>query len=322
MNLKEMMYKYNADKYDKDKGSVAELKEMLYAKGQNYDLLKGDVLKVLKSMPSGIVDMIVTSPPYNLGMIERNDTNIAKYDSYHDNMEYWEYCKWQKEILNELFRVAKKDSVLMYNHKQRFKNEVCYDPKLDFLSKTPWKQKQTITWHRGSAMNYNAGMFGDNIEYVYYYFKGDSPKTKTWHNVCGCVWNLDIERNNDHPAPFPLELPLRAIYSIFDNEENKIILDPFNGSGTTGVASLLLNHKYIGIDISEDYLNMSVKRLDNYLHESEKAQIELNRHSVDNPSAKRVSLQMTFFNDYDYKKENENDDKDNDNDNDDFGLDR
>lgn len=140
-------------------------------------------------------------------------------------------------------------------------------------------------------------MFGDVYENIYYCFKGKvSPKTKTNHNVLGTVWNINKEFNNSHPAPFPLELPLRAIYSIFDNEEGKIILDPFNGSGTTGVASLLLNHKYIGIDISKKYLDMSIKRLQNYHKEDDRAQIEIDKHHVNDPyNSKKISNQLSIF---------------------------
>ena len=272
------------------------MKENLYIEKENYKLYMGNVLDVLKKMPSDSVDMIFTSPPYNIGLKDRKDTNIATYDSWSDDLEYEEYCKWQIDILNECYRIVKDGGTLFYNHKDKFKDEQYKNP-IEILFKSNWNIKQNIIWDRGSAISYNAGMFGDVYENVYYCYKGSSPKTKTIHNVLGTIWRINRETKINHPAPFPLELPLRAIYSIFDNEENKVVMDIFNGSGTTGVASLLLNHKYIGIDISEKYLKMTIKRLDSYMGESLRGQKEIDKHKVENSyiSPKKVTNQSSIF---------------------------
>ena len=269
---------------------------MLYEQKNNYTLLMGDVLDCLKEIKDNSIDMIFTSPPYNIDLSKRKDTNIATYDNWEDNLTWEKYCEWQIEVLNECYRVLKNGGTLFYNHKDKFKNEVYHNP-IEILFKTKFKIKQNIIWNRGSALSYNAGMFGDVYENIYYCYKGStSPRTKTNHNILGTIWTINKEANNPHPAPFPLELPLRAIYSIFDDEEGKVILDPFNGSGTTGVASLILNHKYIGIDISSKYLQMSSKRLQQYHKEEDRAQLEINKHHVNNPySAKKVTNQMSLF---------------------------
>lgn len=267
----------------------------IYYENEKYKLYLGDVLEVLKTIPSNSVDMIFTSPPYNIGLKDRKDTNIATYDSWEDDLDYEQYCEWQINILNECYRIVKENGTLFYNHKDKFKEEVYKNP-IEILFKTQWKIKQNIIWDRGSAISYNAGMFGDVYENIYYCYKGKSPKTKTKHNILGTIWRINKEVNNEHPAPFPLELPLRAIYSIFDDEENKVVMDIFNGSGTTGVASLLMNHKYIGIDISKKYLNMSKKRLDNYMSESMRGQQEINKHVVENEyNNKNITNQSSIF---------------------------
>ena len=272
------------------------MKDYLYIEKDNYRLFFGEVLEVLKTIPSDSVDMIFTSPPYNIGLKDRKDTNIATYDSWGDDLNYEDYCKWQIDILNECYRIVKDNGVLFYNHKDKFKDEEYKNP-IEILFKSQWKIKQNIIWDRGSAISYNAGMFGDVYENVYYCYKGSSPKTKTNHNILGTIWRINRETKINHPAPFPLELPLRAIYSIFDNEEGKTIMDIFNGSGTTGVASLLLGHKYMGIDISEKYLKMSIKRLDNYISESDRGQMEIDKHKVENEyiSPKKINNQTDIF---------------------------
>lgn len=267
----------------------------IFKKTDKYTLLLGDVLECLRSIESNSIDCIFTSPPYNIDLKGRKDTNIAKYDSWDDNMEWEEYKEWQLEILEECYRVLKDNGVLFYNHKDKFKNEEYKNP-IEILFRSKFKIKQNIIWNRTSAITYNAGMFGDVYENIYYCYKGESPKTKTHHNVLGTIWTIGKETNNDHPAPFPLELPLRAIYSIYDGEEGKTILDIFNGSGTTGVASLLLNYKYIGIDVSSNYLKSSVKRLDNYMNESLRGQKEIDLHHVNCPyKPKKVTNQISLF---------------------------
>lgn len=190
--------------------------------------------------------------------------------------------------------MLKQNGVLFYNNKDKFKNEVYRNP-IEILFKSKFKIKQNIIWDRGSSLCYNAGMFGDVYENIYYCYKGQSPKTKTNHNILGTIWRINPDLTNKHPAPFPLELPLRAIYSIFDKEENKTILDIFNGSGTTGVASLLLKHKYIGIDNSQTYLEETIKRLDNFQKESQKGQVEIEKHHVQKPYEAKKIDQNAYF---------------------------
>ena len=267
---------------------------MFYIEKERYKLLFGDVLDKLRLLPSESVDMIITSPPYNVDLKGRKDTNIAKYENWNDDLDWEEYCDWQVEILNECYRVLKDNGTMFYNHKDKFKDETYKNP-IKILFRTQFKIKQNIIWDRGSAISYNSGMLGDVYENVYWLYKGTSIKPKTHHNILGTIWRIDMEKNNDHPAPFPLELPLRCIYTIFDDEENKVILDIFNGSATTGVASLLLNHQYIGIDNSEKYLKKSIKRLDNYMSEAQKGQEELNKHRVKNSYVKKITNQISLF---------------------------
>lgn len=267
----------------------------IYKSNDKYTLYLGDILEELKNIPSNSIDMIFTSPPYNLDLSNSKGDFKLKYDNYDDNMTWEDYCIWQFKILEECYRVLKDDGQLFYNHKDKFKNGIFKSP-YEILQKSRFKMRQNIIWYRKNCFNFTTGGFGDMYENIYWMYKKEAAKIKTEHSIIGDVWEIGIERNNPHPAPFPLELPLRAIYSIFDEEENKTILDIFNGSGTTGVASLLMNHKYIGIDISEKYLDMSIKRLDNYIKEAKKGQEELYKHNVENPyKIKKIEPQTSIF---------------------------
>jgi len=90
---------------------------------------------------------------------------------------------------------------------------------------------------------------------------------------------VSTERENPHPAPFPLALPVRCIYSVMDKKKG-VVLDPYCGSGTTLVGAKLLGHNYIGIEISKEYIKFVEERLKNYKKESKFAKEEINRHVV------------------------------------------
>lgn len=78
------------------------------------------------------------------------------------------------------------------------------------------------------------------------------------------IWRFSPEQKVEHPAPFPLALPLRCTYAILNKNEGTVI-DPYCSSGTTCVASKLLNKNFIGIDISQEHLNVAHKRLEKLL---------------------------------------------------------
>ena len=102
---------------------------------------------------------------------------------------------------------------------------------------------------------------------------------KSKHALLTSIWRLPPERSNPHPAPFPIELPTRVIASILD-EKDGIVIDPYCGSGTTLVAAKLLNKKFIGIDISAEYIECAKKRLDNSSSKKKNVQEELQKHFV------------------------------------------
>ncbi len=107
---------------------------------------------------------------------------------------------------------------------------------------------------------------------------GEELKPK--HALLTSIWRFPPERSNTHPAPFPLELPIRCIYSVMDEAKNGLVLDPYCGSGTTLVAARILGYEYVGIDISEDYCHVAEKRITNYKNKEPIAMEEMQKHIV------------------------------------------
>lgn len=234
-------------------------------------IICGNSLNIMRQMPSESVDLIVTSPPYNLknstgnGMSENTKTGkwagaaLQKgYANYNDNMPHSEYVKWQNESLKEMYRLLKDGGAIFYNHKRRVQNGLIQD-RDDILDGLP--VRQIIIWKRSGGINFNPGYFLPTHEVIYLIPKPNfylAPKA----NAFGDVWEFTQEMKNEHPAPFPVNLVDRIIKSTFAN----IILDPFMGSGTTAIAALMNNRNFIGIDISPEYCNLANNKIANFLN--------------------------------------------------------
>lgn len=236
-------------------------------------IICGDCLTVMKQLPDNCVDLIVTSPPYNLknstgnGMKDgrggkwSNAALINGYATYDDNMPYDEYCEWQKKCLKEMMRLLKDDGAIFYNHKWRVQNGLIQDRR-EIIADFP--VRQIIIWRRKGGINFNAGYFLPTYEVIYLIAKKDFklvPKASRY----GDVWEFMQEQKNSHPAPFPVAL----IDRIVSSTNAQIILDPFMGSGTTAVVAQGLKRNFIGIELSKEYCEMAEKRLKKNLIEPE-----------------------------------------------------
>ena len=237
-------------------------------------IICGDSLKIMREMPDECIDLVVTSPPYNLknstGNGMKANTKSGKwagnalqngYSHYNDNIPNDEYAEWQYNCLKEMYRLLKNDGAIFYNHKWRVQDGLIQDRK-DIIRDLP--VRQIIIWRRKGGINFNPGYFLPTYEVIYLIPKPLfrlAPKA----NAHGDVWEFTQEMNNEHPAPFPVALIDRIISSTNAN----LILDPFIGSGTTAVVALGLKRNFIGIELSPDYCVMSERRLEKNKRQSE-----------------------------------------------------
>lgn len=230
----------------------------------------GDCIGLMNKMPAGSVDLIVTSPPYNLrnstgnGMKDgrggkwKNAKLIEGYEiqgdeTHGDDMPHEEYVKWQRDCLTAMMRVLREDGAIFYNHKWRVQGGLLQD-RHDIIDGFP--VRQIIIWQRNGGINFNPGYFLPTYEVVYLICKPNfklAPKA----NAHGDVWSIPQELNNPHPAPFPVELAQRCISST----TAKLILDPFIGSGSTAIAAEICDREWIGLDVSKNYCKMANERI-------------------------------------------------------------
>lgn len=228
-------------------------------------IICGDVLEVMKQIPEGAVDLVITSPPYNLknstgnGMKDGRGGKWANaalqngYANYNDNMPHELYVQWQRDFLTEAMRVIPENGAIFYNHKWRVQAGLLQD-RQDIVCGFP--VRQIIIWRRKGGLNFNAGYFLPTYEVIYLIAKSKfklTPKANSYSDI----WEFTQEMKNGHPAPFPVKL----IDRIISSTNAKMILDPFMGSGTTAISAINFNRGYIGIEISPEYCKMAEERI-------------------------------------------------------------
>ena len=221
-------------------------------------VLQGDCLEVMKSFDDNSIDCIITSPPYNIGNMHSNDIQFGTYSG--NNMKEDVYQKWQVEFLNECHRVLKEDGSMFYNHKIRIKDKKAIHP-MEWLLKTNFILKQEIVWDMGKSANSDKIRFFPYSERIYWLVKNKETKIFNVDSLSD-VWRVvpkHKRKDTGHIAVMPVEI----VENIIKSTEYKTILDPFAGSGTTGVACKNLNRNYILMEKEPEYIEIINKRLSN-----------------------------------------------------------
>lgn len=243
-----------------------------YFKFGSLSIFNEDILTT-DCVDKGRVDLIVTSPPYDVDI---------KYGNYNDNIPYSEYLDFTRKWLSRCYDFVKKDGRLCLNapldKNKGGQQSVCAD--ITTVAKNVgWKYHATVVWNEqnisrrtawGSWLSASAPFVIAPVEVIIILYKEQWKKSERgetdikrdefieWTNG---VWNFSGESRKKvgHPAPFPVELPRRCI-KLFSYVED-VVLDPFMGSGSTMIACLETERTGIGVDINEGYCKLAVKRL-------------------------------------------------------------
>ena len=234
------------------------------------NLLHGDCLELMKDIPDGSVDLIITSPPYNLGNTHHTGGKRFKpYGKYNDDMKELDYQDWQVEVLNECFRILKSDGSMLYNHKNRISKGVQITP-YQWILKTDFIVKQEIVWQNGSQ-NFDKIRFYPFTERIYWLAK--SPKTKLFnainhHDVfTKADWN-SVGTKGKFKRAFPVKM-VEELLACFPSAD--VVLDPFMGSGTTGVACIDSKRSFVGMELDENYFKMANERIADAITKNEES---------------------------------------------------
>ncbi len=257
-----------------------------YSEDADLILFNGDCLDILSEIPDNTVQLVVTSPPYNIGKPYEKRTDIESYVNF------------QTAVVKECYRVLKSQGSICWQIGNYVDNGEIIP--LDILMYPVFKDlgmqlRNRIVWHFGHGLHASK-RFSGRYETIlwftkskdYYfnldavripqkypnkkYFKGDkvgqpscNPLGKNPSDVWDVsdIWNIPNVKANHvektaHPAQFPVELIERLILSM--TREDDTTFDPFMGSGTTQIASIIHNRKSIGAEINEDYYSIALDR--------------------------------------------------------------
>jgi len=266
---------------------------------QPFDVLiaNTDTLKLLRTIPSETVELIVSSPPYNLGK------------SYENRQSFKKYFVFQKQVIEECYRILKPEGNFCWqvgNYIEKgevFPLDIYYYDIFKF--DLGMKLRNRIIWYFGHGLHTKKRFsgryetilwFSKTDDYIFNldpvrvpskypgkrHFKGNkkgqlscNPKGKNpsdiWEIIVTdfdtCMWNIPNVKSNHpektiHPCQYPIELVERLVLSL--SSEYGVVLDPFMGVGSTLLAALLHNRKAIGIDKEKEYCDISMNRINDW----------------------------------------------------------
>jgi site-specific DNA-methyltransferase (adenine-specific) len=237
---------------------------------------------VLPHLTGEGIDLVFTSPPYNLGnttgggvkglghyrktdgMQKRsglrswhNPALADGYGAFDDSLPHEQYVAWQHQVIRSLWPLLSATGAIYYNHKSRILGGRLI-PAMTYVPPELLDQvRQEIIWARAGGINHTETFYCNTHERIIVIARDGFRLTGKSASSVGDVWYVPQERNNPHPAPFPIGLPARAI----ETTPPGVILDPFCGSGTTLRAAKDAGRRAIGIELNEAYCRQAVERL-------------------------------------------------------------
>ena len=239
----------------------------------NLFLLNEDFLKT-SSVDNNSIDLIITSPPYNVDL---------KYNAVLDNSSYGDYLKFTENWIEKCYRLAKTDGRFCLNiplDKNKGGQRSVLADITTIAKKIGWNYHSTIIWNEGnisrrtawgSWLSASAPYVIAPVEAIVILYKNSWKKIEKkessiernefieWTNGLWTFNGQNKKGAGGHPAAFPIELPKRCIklFSFIGDT----VLDPFLGSGSTLLASYLTNRQCIGIEIDKSYCEIAKERL-------------------------------------------------------------
>jgi len=237
-------------------------------------IICGDCVKIMNTMPEKSVDLIFADPPYNIGL---------KYDNHKDNMLYEEYVNWAEKWITACLRVLKDNGSIYIAIGDEYASEVVM-----ILKKKGLYMRNWIIWHYTFGQNQRKKFSRSHTHILYFTkhpteftFNTDNIRVRSVRQEIGDkranpkgkipddVWKISRVAGTfkERVKNFPCQMPLALVERVIKASSNvgDIVLDPFIGSGTTTVACEELGRKYIGIDISPNYVKNVENRLESML---------------------------------------------------------
>jgi len=249
-------------------------KKVLYYQKDNLTILNDDILRTT-AIEKESVDLVVTSPPYNVDI---------QYNSHKDDVSYTDYLEFSGKWMVQCFHFLRDDGRLCLNvplDKNKGGQQSVGADFTTLAKNIGYKYHSTIVWNEGnisrrtawgSWMSASAPFVIAPVELIIILYKNTWKKTSgskksdvtrdEFMNWTNGLWtfNGESKKRVGHPAPFPLELPRRCIKMF--SYIGDTVLDPFMGSGTTLVATGQLGRRGIGVDVDKGYCKIAQARVE------------------------------------------------------------
>ena len=217
-------------------------------------LLNGDCLEVMKNLPTRSVDLVVTDPPYDI----HAGKGGGAFGNHKAFSEIQFICNgFSNEVLDELCRVMKKINCYFFCSQKQI------IPLLDYFVKDKKCNYNLLTWHKTNPVPACNNKYLSDTEYCLFFRESGVQVFGTYQTKKKFYVTPTNKADKDkykHPTIKPLDIIQNLI--INSSKENDVVLDPFVGSGTTGVACKNLNRNFIGIELDKNYFEIAKKRID------------------------------------------------------------
>lgn len=235
---------------------------------KDYLLINDDCFSVLKNIPDHSVDLILTDPPYNIAKYSTGNMKFNWRSEINNDLAEWDLSELNpKDLIGEFKRVLKPNGNIFIFCSYNIIGEYhkAFDPEFDTF--------QFMVWHKTNPIpNFRKSSFLNSCELIVSCWN----KGHTWnftnqrdmHNFIENSICMGSERvkNKDGKSLHPTQKPVAILEKIVKiaSNENDLVLDCFNGVGSTGVASLKNNRRYLGIEIDKTYMDATEQRLKIY----------------------------------------------------------
>lgn len=265
-----------------------------YYDNDNFTLYCGDCLDVMSSMDENFVDIVITSPPYGTCRSETFSKESSqkrkynmRYDEFVEDRTPEEYCQWSVDVFNAIDLVLKKNRIVLYNFglgndgHTEYTSYDWFNTVKSVIDRTPFTVADVLVWKKRSALPNNTSPNKSTriCEPVIVFCRKDElmsfPSNKkivnqfaTGQNLYSPFYNIFEARNNDgscelNKATFSTQFVDRLIDLYVPDEQRNgwTVLDPFSGTGTTGISAIAHGMKYVGIELSRQQCECAVSRL-------------------------------------------------------------
>lgn len=224
----------------------------------NIELFNNHCLDILKGISDNSIDLVVTDPPYKLNHTTGGRTNIGLENRWQGNIKAgntvmnFDLSIKFSEWLPEVYRVLKKDS-----HCYIFCNDKNVQELLNVATECGFRESNILVWIKNNATPNRYYM--KNLEFIVFLYKGKAKPIRNMGSKCAVEVRNINGKDKLHPTQKPVEL--LEVYIDNSTSEGDTVLDPFMGSGSTGVACKNLNRNFIGIELDEKYFKIAEERI-------------------------------------------------------------